>query len=453
MVIRHHLSKYRNEYIASFAATLSLFMVNTTNAWSSPALVKFRSDDAPFPITEDEGSWVVAIQAIGSFFGPIITGLTVDRIGRKLSLLGTVLPNIAGWILIGVGDRVAYLYAARFLFGVSYGTAYAVAPIYIGEIASDSIRGSAATLITVLAKLGYLVVYSVGPYVKYRTLAWLGLFGPGLFVLCFMWMPDSPIHQLAKNNDQAAEKSLSWFRRSSTVKKELAAMKVSVQLSQQERGSFMELLSPAYRNNIGITLILIFGLHMTGMLVILGYAQTIFEKISTDLAPEEMSIVLGAVQMVAVIFPAVLVDRMGRRPLLLTSSAGTTLGLTTCTIYFVINDSEVASEVGWVAFTALLVYIVSYGLGLATVTFSVISEIFPKNIRAHATAGFVMVGALVVFGVAKLFQFTLDEVGPYLPFAIFSCGGAITCVLVYFFIPETKGRSLDEVQRLIAKKA
>ncbi|XP_053692238.1 facilitated trehalose transporter Tret1-like [Sabethes cyaneus] len=452
MIVRPNWSKYRNEYFASVAATLSVFMVVTTNAWSSPALVKLQSEDSPFPVTLDEGSWVVAIQAIGAVLGPIVAGLSVDRIGRKVTLLGTIIPIIAGWVLVGVGDTVAYLYAARFMFGVSYGTAYSVSPIYLGEITSDTIRGSAGTLITVLAKMGYLAVYCVGPYVEYRTLAWLGMVGPALFVFCFIWMPESPIHLLAKNNDEAAQKSLSWLRRSSTVVDELATLKVSVQQSQKERGTIMELFSPVYRKNIGITVMLVFGMQMTGMLVILGYAQTIFEKISTDLTSAEMSIVLGVVQMVAAIFPAVLVDRMGRRPLMLISTFGTTLGLATCSIYFAVDEINGASELGWIAFTSLLVYIVSYNLGLSTVSFSIISEIFPKNIRAYATAAFVMLGAVIVFGLAKLFQVTLDEVGPWLPFAIFGCCGAIACVLIYLYIPETKGKSLDEIQVILAGK-
>ncbi|XP_058821008.1 facilitated trehalose transporter Tret1-like [Topomyia yanbarensis] len=450
-MVYQHWNKYRNEYLASVAATLSVFMVVTTNAWSSPALPKLLSEDSPVPMTADEGSWMVAIQAIGAVFGPVIAALTVDHIGRKLTLLGTVLPVIIGWILIGVGDRVEYLYVARFLFGVSYGTVYSVSPIYLGEIASDAIRGSAGTLITVLAKLGFLAMYSVGPYLEYRTLAWISMVGPGLFVVCFIWMPETPFHRLARNDDVSAEKCLSWLRRSEKVSEELIAMKASVLISKEERGSVMELFASAYRNNMRILLILVFSMQMTGLLAILGYAQTIFEKISTNLEPEEMSIVLGAVQMVAVIFPAVLVDRMGRRPLLLLSTAGTTLGLLMCSIYFAIDDG--GGNHGWIAFVSLMLYIVAYGLGLATVSFAILSEIFPKNIRAYATAAFAMLSALIVFGVAKMFQIALDEVGPYLPFAIFGICGAVSWLLIYLYIPETKGRTLDEIQRIVRGKS
>ncbi|XP_058445753.1 facilitated trehalose transporter Tret1-like [Malaya genurostris] len=450
MTIYQHWTKYCHEYMASVAATLSVFMVVTTNAWSSPALPKLMSDDSPVPITPDEGSWMVSIQAIGAVFGPIVATLTVDNFGRKLALLGTIIPVTLGWVLIGVGDTVVYLYVARFLFGIAYGTVYSVIPMYLGEISSDAIRGTAGTLITVLAKIGFLAMYSIGPYVEYRTLAWISMAGPGLFVVCFMWMPESPHHLVAKNNFLSAEKNLSWLRRTEYVTEELTNLKRTIQLSQDERESVMELFNPKYGNNLRIVGILVFNMQMTGLLPILGYAQTIFEKISTDLKPEEMSIVLGVVQLVAVLFPAILVDRLGRRPLLLLSTAGVTLGLLLCSVSFAVGND--GGSLGWLGFTSLMLFIVFNGLGLASVSFSVLAEIFPKNIRAYATSAFTMISAVAAFGCVKLFQWTLDEVGPYLPFAVFSICGAVGLVLIYFYIPETKGRSLDEIQQIVRKK-
>ncbi|XP_055589335.1 facilitated trehalose transporter Tret1-like [Uranotaenia lowii] len=450
MLLPETLRKYQNEYVASIAATLSVFMVVTTNAWSSPALPKLRAEDSPIRITEDEGSWIVAIQALGAGFGPIFTGVAADRIGRKLTCLSTCIPATVGWILIGVGDQVGYLYAARFLFGVSYGVVYSVTPIYLGEITSDAIRGSAGTLITVLAKLGFMAVYCIGPYVAYRTLAWMSMAGPVIFVVCYIWMPESPYYLLGKNKDAKAEKSLSWLRRLKDVSDELQAMKRSVESSKSDRTSIKELFNPANRASLRILLILVFSMQMTGLLAILGYAQTIFEKINTNLKPEEMSIVLGAVQFVAVIFPAVLVDRMGRRPLLLLSTAVTAASLLACSIYFIIEPN--ATNHGWIAFVTLLLYIVSYGMGLASVSFAVSSEIFPKNIRALANAAFAMFSALVVLGVVKMFQVTLDSVGPQLPFGIFGICGCVGFVLIYFFVPETKGLSLDEIQQVMNRQ-
>ncbi|XP_019550523.3 facilitated trehalose transporter Tret1-like [Aedes albopictus] len=449
MGFQNVFQKYRNELIATVAATQSIFMVIMCSSWSSPALPKLLAADSPIPITADEGSWIVAFQPVGAIFGPIFSSVAMDRIGRKWTLLSTAIPVLIGWILTGMGNSVGYLYVARFLFGFSYGAAYPVVPIYLGEMASDAVRGAYGTMITLMAKKAILVMYTIGPYLEFRELAWVSMTSAAVFVFSFMWMPETPYFLIGKNKNELAEKSLAWFRQSSDVSAELEVMRSSVEKSNQEDTSFKELFSPAYYNNMRIVFVLIFNMQFTGILAVHGYAQIIFEKISTSLTPEEMSIVLGVVQMIAVVFPVFLVDRMGRRPLLLISATGTTTGLLICTIYFAAAGDNYQGSLGWIAFVSLLFYIISYGVGLATVPFAILTEIFPKNIRSYAASAVTVVSAIVIFVIVKLFQISLETVGAYLPFGVFAVCGAIGLALIYIYIPETKGRSLEEVQRIV----
>ncbi|XP_041779884.1 facilitated trehalose transporter Tret1-like [Anopheles merus] len=437
---------HRNEYLASFSATLCIFMVLCTNAWSSPALPKLLNvPNPPLSITSGDGSWIVSIQAIGGIFGMILVGLTVDRFGRKWPFIASALPVIAGWIMIALARTALLLYIARFLFGISYGMAYGIISIYIGEITSDEVRGAAASLITVLAKLAILFEYSVGPYVSFETLAWLSMVGPVLFLLTFVWMPESPHYLLGRG------RSLKWLRRTSAVEEELNCTRKSIERTASERGSMRELFLPAYRNNIIIVLILAVGMQMSGVQAVLSYAQTIFSQISSDLTDAQMSIVLGVVQMVTVSFPVFLVDRVGRRPLLLWSGAGSCIGLLLVSIYFTLEAAGVNVEsFGWVSFVGLLFFVISYAFGMATVPFAIMSEIFPKNIRAHANALFGILSGVAIFAVLKLFQIALDNVGAYLPFWVFTVSIGLTFGFVFLYIPETKGKSLDEVQEIIA---
>uniref|UniRef100_A0A182PUD6 Facilitated trehalose transporter Tret1 n=1 Tax=Anopheles epiroticus TaxID=199890 RepID=A0A182PUD6_9DIPT len=427
-------------------------MVVCSNAWSSPALPKLLHEpNPPVSITPGAGSWIVSIQAIGGIFGMILSGLTVDRLGRKWPFIACAVPVIAGWIMIALARTSVLLYVARFLFGISYGLAYGIVPIYIGEITSDGVRGAAASLITVMAKLGILFEYSVGPYVSFEALAWLSMLGPVLFLLTFTWMPESPHYLLGKGHTDEARQSLRWLRRTSAVEEELNCTRKSIESTVSERGSVGELFLPAYRNNLIIVLILAVGVQMSGMQAILSYAQTIFSQISSDLTDAEMSIVLGAVQMVTVIFPVFLVDRVGRRPLMLWSAAGSFLGLLLGAIYFTLDAAGIAVEsFGWVSFLGLLLFVVSYAFGLATIPFAILSEIFPKNIRAYANALFGILSGAIIFAVVKLFQVALDNVGAYLPFWVFSVSAGLTFGFVFLYIPETKGKSLDEVQQIIA---
>uniref|UniRef100_A0A1S4GWF4 Facilitated trehalose transporter Tret1 n=1 Tax=Anopheles gambiae TaxID=7165 RepID=A0A1S4GWF4_ANOGA len=434
------------------AATLCIFMVVCCVAWSSPALPKLLNQPNPqVSITPGDGSWIASIQAISGIFGLILAGLIVDRFGRKWPFIASALPVIAGWIMIALARTALLLYIARFLFGISYGMAYGIISIYIGEITSDEVRGAAASLITVLAKLAILFEYSVGPYVSFETLAWLSMVGPVLFLLTFVWMPESPHYLLGRGRIAEARRSLQWLRRTMDVEEELYCTRKSIERTASERGSMRELFLPAYRNNIIIVLILTFGMQMAGIQAVLVYAQTIFSQISSDLTDAQMSIVLGVVQMVTVSFPVFLVDRVGRRPLLLWSSAGSCIGLLLVSIYFTLQAAGVNVEsFGWVSFVGLLFFVISYAFGMATVPFAIMSEIFPKNIRAHANALFGILSGVAIFAVLKLFQIALDNVGAYLPFWVFTVSIGLTFGFVFLYIPETKGKSLDEVQEIIA---
>ncbi|XP_055597464.1 facilitated trehalose transporter Tret1-like [Uranotaenia lowii] len=448
MAVLRVLQKYRNEYLASIAATLSLFMVVTTTGWASPALAKLTAEDSPIPITPTQGSWFVALESVGAFLGPLLAAYCADRIGRKWTLMATFAPVTVGWILVGTGDSFGYLYASRTLFGLSYGIAYSTVSVYLNEVASDSVRGSIGTLNSILGRLGHLTIYGVGPYLEFRTMAWVFLVAPFVFVGCFVWMPDTPYFHLGRNNNSKAESSLRWLRREKEVSKELAVMQASLDFSKSQTGSFRELFSAPYRKQMSILIILITAAELSGISVVRSYAQKIFENIAIDLKPEEMSILLGVVQLLTALVPMFLVERMGRRPLLLISTVGTCIGTLLCALYFAFDANGESKALGYVAFIAFLLIFITYGLGLSSISLSILGEIFPKHLRAYSNATFIMMGAILTFSVTRLFQVMVDSVGTYLPFAMYTVCQAINTVLIYFNVLETKGKSFGEIQRM-----
>ncbi|XP_053674258.1 facilitated trehalose transporter Tret1-like [Anopheles nili] len=415
----HGRGRFRNEYLAALAATSSLVASVACAGWSSPAIPVLRGKDSPIPITADEGSWIVSLLSIGSLFGPIICGLFVDRYGRRLVLLFSAVPLIAGWLMIAFAQSIGMMYAARLLHGVGYGLAYSVTPIYLGEISSDRVRGSIGVLVTVMAKLAFLFEYSVGPYVGFRALAWISLALPVGFIVLFFWMPETPYFLLARNNQSGAAESLRWLRRGAAIEEELARMQKLVLDSKQKGNPLKQLLlAPANKKSLVIILILSLGMQLTGINAILGYSQTIFSRLALPLTAAQLSIVLALVQLGSVLLPTFLVDRAGRRPLLLASTAGSLLGLSTCAVYFTLDETttdilspEPGAAHGWVPFAGVLMFIISFAIGLATVPFAILGEVFPKHIKAAANAVFAVITSAVVFSVVKLFQIISDGAG------------------------------------------
>ncbi len=172
-------------------------------------------------------------------------------------------PLIISWILIGVAETVAIIYVSRVLGGLAYGIAYSVLPMYLGEIASDKIRGSISTLLTVMAKLGILYAYSIGPYVSVRLMAWLSIIPAAIFVGTFIWLPESPYYLIGKNEPENAKKSLSRLRQRNDVDEEFEKMSEAVRKSQINRGTFKELF---FNKGNRMSLIIIMGLAIAQQL-------------------------------------------------------------------------------------------------------------------------------------------------------------------------------------------
>lgn len=363
-----------------------------------------------------------------------------------MAVLFAVVPLTVGWILIGLAESVTVLYISRICAGLSLGFGYTVLPIYLGEIASDKIRGSIGTLLAVMMKLGILYAYAIGPYVSITMMAWLALIPPALFAVTFVWLPESPYYLLGKEQRTAARHSLERLRGHKNIDSELDRMDAAVKKSQENRGRFREVLAPD--NRMIITIILVLGIiqHVCGGHAVIGYAQIIFDKIKSQLRGSEASIVLGTVQLVSAIIGAVLVDLLGRKPLLLFAGAGTAVCSTVVGIYFFLERQHVdVSEIGWIPLSALMVFIVCYNVGITTIPFVILGEICPKHLKAIVAGLYTSVSSVFAFSVGKSFQIVSDNLGSDVAFWTFACFSFAFIPFVWLCIPETKGKPLDVI--------
>lgn len=362
-------------------------------------------------------------------------------------MLTAAVPLILSWILIGVAESIALIYVGRVLSGLAYGFAYSILPMYLGEIASDRIRGSISTLLTVMAKLGILYVYSIGPYVSVRLMAWLAIIPAAIFVATFLWLPESPYYLLGKNERENAKKSLSRLRQRDDVDEELERMSVAVKKSQENKGTFQELF---FNKGNRMSLIIIMGLaiaqQLSGSQAIISYSETIFKRVGSSLGASESTIVLGVVQLVSAAVSSLIVDIVGRRPLLLLSVIGAAICNTIVGLYFFLERMEIdVTGIVWLPMLAIMVFIVAYTIGMATVTFAILGEIFPKNLKSVAGPTFTITGGVFSFIVAKLFQIVSDDLGSDYTFWGFALFTYLFIPFVWFLIPETKGKALDVI--------
>ncbi|CAF4790138.1 facilitated trehalose transporter Tret1-like [Pieris napi] len=437
------------EYATALSATLITAAAGTTVGWTSPTLPKLQDKDSPIPTTPDQSSWIASLMILSSALSPIPASYLADRIGTKKTLLLAAIPYILGWILVMLATNVPTIYAARLISGLGYGIAYTTAPMYLGEIASNEVRGAMATLITVMSKFGILSQYCIGPYVSMLGLASFNIAIPILFVVTFSAMPESPYYYLKSGQSHLAERSLKKLRGRDYMMEELDSMTHLVNENMKEKSRWKDLVTVG-GNKRG--LIILLGIYFTqqfcGSTAIISYAEQIFGAAEGGLGARESCIVVGSVQLLTSAISSQLVDRLGRKPLLLVSSCGVGLANVIIGAYFFMKyaNSEYIVNLKFIPVVVIPIFIFSYTIGLATVPFAITSEIFPTHIKSKATCIIQICVALMTFAVTKLYQVIADNLGTYVAFwsfALLSVGGVI---FILMLLPETKGQSFAAIQ-------
>lgn len=364
------------------------------------------------------------------------------RIGRKQTLLISAIPLILGWILIVITKSVSTLYVSRFLSGICFGMSYSTLPMYLGEISSDAIRGSINILIVVMANIGNLLSYSIGPYVSYNNFALILLTIPIIFIVTFIWLPESPYYLVSKQMEYKAIKSLKWLRGHSYVTEEYIQIQEAINKSNENKGSFKELFSKGNFKSLTIVMGIGSCINLSGISVIKTYASQIFEEMGSEIKPSETVILMGIISLISSTVSSSIVDKFGRRPLLLISTTGVTICNFIVASYFYSQTKVDVSAFRWLPVLTIMIFIVSVSLGLSSVTYVLLSELFPTNIKAMAIGLFTVFTSTLAFAVSKLFQVINDSLGIYVSFYIFGIITFLFLVFMWYRVPETKGKSL-----------
>lgn len=359
---------------------------------------------------------------------------------------------LAAWIVAINATNVAMLYAMRVLCGVTLGVVHTVVlPMYLGEIGSAAVRGSISTVHGVMAKSGICFAFAIGPFVSLRLMNWLELLPISLFLLTFCWCPESPYWLLDRQRSDEALQSLQWLRGHRDVHAEFEQMQLTIRRAAENPIRFADILRSENRRGLLVTVGLSVAIVLTGTEAILSFAQVIFAEVGSPLSPNVASLITGGVLMATTFVAAATVDRLGRRPLLLGSTVGLLLCNAILTVYFVLirwGVDVTASQ--WLPMLAVMVFVISYGMGLATVTFALIGEILPKDLKAVAGIVFGLVVSLLSMVVSKAFQMVGDGAGYWVIYAVFTMCSAALFPFVWFCVPETKGKTVNEILEMMS---
>lgn len=445
-------AKRWSQYLAAITATLSLASAGSHIGWTSPTLPRLKSPESHVEITSDDASWIASFYLLGSIPGNIIAAFIVDWLGRKSSLLIAALPLTIGWILIIIAWNPYVLYASRFISGIGQGIVYVVCPMYIGEIADKEIRGSLGSFIKLMVTFGELYAHVIGPFVSYEMLSYACILISITFFISFVWMPESPYYLVMKNQQKKAMRSLKQLKRNSTeeeLEEDMDQMQKTVIRDLSDKVHYWSFFNTrGNRRAILVSFGLQLILQFSGIAAIESYTQEILEEAENGLSAGVAVIVLSLLQLVAGLGAAVLVDKVGRRPLLLITTllAGISLTITAAFYFFKFYLLIDIAEYGWVLHASVMFYELIIALGLNPLPYMMLGELFPTNVKGKTVSLVNIWASLLAFIVSKLYQVISDAVGIYSAFGWFAVSSFIGIIFIMLFVPETKGKSLLEIQ-------
>ncbi|XP_045474578.1 facilitated trehalose transporter Tret1-like [Harmonia axyridis] len=444
------------QLLAVVLGTLNAISDGMQFGWTSPMVPRFQTPDAPFQITETDVTWLEMTYMLSGIAGMPITIYLVDTIGRKKSVLLASASCLIGWVLIGVADKVWYLYAGRLINGLAADIAFICSPMYVAEIAHQKIRGFLSGLIYVMVFGGILLIYSIGPFAPVYVPAMVGS-GVLLIQLCtFPFMPESPYYLLYKDRKEEAKKSLMQLRglEGPQIEEELTDIAAAIARQKKETGRPLDLiLVKSNRKAATIMTILNAAQHMAGVTVITMNVHLILTAAeSIYLSPETSAILFGAVMLVATIICLLLIDMFGRKILLINSALLSGITLLTMAVFFHLKHNGVdVSAVSWIPIVCVMMFAAFFKSGLGIIPIVMTAELFPAKIKALGM-GFADIVYILFSSVSiYVYRYLVESIGIFFPFYIFSACCFLTGLFTFCFIPETKGKTLEEIQMILKK--
>lgn len=406
-------------------------------------------------VTREEGSYIAIIAALGNFCGSPISAFLVETIGRKYSIILIALPQLISLTLIYFSYvDLSYLYVARFFGGLSEGATFTIMAMYIGEIAEPHIRGTLGSFLSLTLRVGMLLINIIGSFMTMEEAALVCLVFPISFLMTFIWMPESPYYLLMKKRYKSAELSLQYLRQTDDVQEELIKMNSDVQRQLSETGTFMDLLRI---NSNRRACIVILGLRtiqqFSGITAFTLYTQLLFKDAVEDLKPSTAAIIFSSIQLVLTLISSFIVDKIGRKPLLMFSCLSCCVILAIEAIYFTLKDYHLADLNGakWIPMTGLILFIILFSIGLGSIVNLMLGELFSASVKAKALCIVNMYFALCYSASTKFFQLMVDWQGLAIPFYVFATCSGLGAIFVYYCVPETKGKTLEEIQQNLKK--
>lgn len=393
----------------------------------------------------DEG-FVVSFILLGALGGALISGMLADRLGRKKTILLTALLIILGATIISTASTYLLLSLGRFITGIGVGLITMTGPLYIAELSPPHYRGRFVSLFQFASTLGILAAYAVSLYYsdegRWRLMFAVGIIPALIQIWALFFIPETPAWLLVNNQEQEAIGVFKKLRRDKQWQTHLKEMKHSAH--SHKKGGWSALFGPKVRFVVLIGILINCFQQVTGINAVIYFAPKIFQEagFASAFAAIFASLGVGLVNVVFSCLSVWLLDKLGRRPLLLWGMLGMCVSLLVLSLAFFSHSSLI----NLIAVISLMTYVASFAIGLGPIPFLLLSELYPLKIRGKAMTLGIMSNWFFNYLVSLVFLDLMKDMGAGGTFCLFAAVGFVALWFFWRYIPETKGKSLEEIE-------
>lgn len=441
---RRHLWLYIIAAVASLGGLLSGFDTGVI----SGALL-FINDT--WPLDSLTKGWVVSSALVGAVLGAAANGILADIYGRKKIIIATAVIFALGSILCGFATSVSWLIAGRMILGLAIGMVNFVVPLYLSEISPQKIRGMLVSLYQLAITAGILFSYLINRLFALSEYNWRWMLGCGLIpalilIIGISFLGDTPRWLISKKREDEAKHIFKKISPEIDIDRHIADIKSSMETPDNAKKTASN-FQPWMLTPLLIGIGMMFMQICTGINTIIYYTATIFTAAGfTDtLSALYATIGIGFVNFFMTFVAILFTDKLGRKPLLYAGLSGMTASLLVLGGSFYLTDI-LGPNLKWIAVGSVVIYIACFAFSLGPIGWIIISEIMPLKIRGLAMSICTMANFGFNFLIALTFPFLIEHIGEAYTFWIFGIVGIFSLWFTFRYIPETKGRSLEQIE-------